>query len=129
MYLLRPENISLYNRNEVDDMNHRQDVFLKLLDVYCQIQKDHQNQKLITGESPLNNQSGRGTPTSMLNQTQMQSTPAAAPAPQPPASIQDRSIKVAFQNPNNKPSQEFLKDFFGQYGNVVNVSALIFSIR
>lgn len=110
IYLLRAENLALYQRNDVDDMNHRQEVFLKLTEKYCQIQRQNQTFKLVNEPSSAN-------PTS----TTAAATPLIAA---PPATIQDRSIKVSFLNSNNKPSQEELQEFFSHYGTVINVSKI-----
>ncbi len=44
------------------------------------------------------------------------------------ASIQDRSVKVLFLNPANRPSQDILKQALSPYGQVINVSGFIFKI-
>lgn len=95
IYLIRAENISLYKRNDVDDINHRQEVFAKLVDKYCQEARLNQSYAAAMEEKPS--------------------------TPPPLAPIQERSIKVTFTNPENRPSQEYLQSFFSQFGTVVNV--------
>jgi hypothetical protein len=114
MYLLRPENVTLYNGSSVDEVNHRQEIFLRILDRYCQTQKDHQKERSLSGEnspSPTHTPGGgRSSP--------------VPESPAPTGSIQDRSVKVVFSNPSKRPTQEYLNEFFTQYGSIINVSSV-----
>jgi hypothetical protein len=120
IYLLQPESSNLTQSSSqkasTEDVATRQEVMVQLIDRYC---------KVLNSQATLN--LANPQPNNARNSLNSSDVPQPPAQPQQPPSIQDRSVKVVFANPEvSKLTQDEVKEFFTQCGTVVNVSISFF---
>lgn len=131
MYIIRKENVqvelleenSYYNRLELPVYMQRMDLFERLFSFYSSSDASsgvaiHPNKQPSSNNSfdPVNNNAGA-----------LPSSSASSSLPGPTMeeskySIQDRSVKIIFLNPANRPNEEVLRTALSVYGPIVSVS-------